>query len=487
LHYAKYLSIFVFTLFLCKAEKTTAQVSRYTGNLIIENAEILEKEKYWLIHEIQFEGNDKTRDFIIQRELSVDKGSLINASDIESQLENDRKNIFNTALFNRVDIVVSQDSIEPSLLNIRVVVEERWYLFPMPIFELADRNFNEWWETHNADFSRTYYGMRFSQKNFRGRNEELRWVAHFGYMKKFELFYIIPYITKNYNEGLRLAVSYSDNNSIAYATENNRLQNYSADKIIRDRFFSAINFSFREGIHQLHDIEVGFNRHRISDAVAELNPEYFGSGETSQKYFRLSYRFRLNHTDISAYPLSGYYLNANAFKYGLGVFNDVDLLGVHGSFHKYVPLSNRLFSSAMLGAGYTSQKDNIPYNLKPGLGYGQNFVRGYEHYVMDAYSWSLIKSTLKFELFSSEYSLGRLMPLRQFRTVPVGLYFKVFGDLGYASGTSIEMNEPFNNMWLRGLGTGFDIVTFYDNVFRIEYSINHTGEAGIYLHFRADI
>jgi hypothetical protein len=53
------------------------------------------------------------------------------------------------------------------LLKIRLIllvdVNERWYTFPVPIFELSDRNFNEWWQNYNHDFRRVNYGLRLYQ------------------------------------------------------------------------------------------------------------------------------------------------------------------------------------------------------------------------------------------------------------------------------------------------------------------------------------
>jgi hypothetical protein len=41
--------------------------------------------------------------------------------------------------------------------------------------------------------------------------------------------------------------------------------------------------------------------------------------------------------------------------------------------------------------------------------------------------------------------------------------------------------------FLRGIGAGIDIVTYYDKVMRLEYSVNGWGESGIFIHFIAGI
>jgi len=52
-------------------------------------------------------------------------------------------------------------------------VSERWYTFPEPQFELADRNFNVWWNEQDHDFDRTEYGVDLLCYNFTGNYDLL--------------------------------------------------------------------------------------------------------------------------------------------------------------------------------------------------------------------------------------------------------------------------------------------------------------------------
>lgn len=58
--------------------------------------------------------------------------------------------------------------------------------------------------------------------------------------------------------------------------------------------------------------------------------------------------------------------------------------------------------------------------------------------------------------------------------------------MGYVTRDS---NTPYNNTlegnFLYGWGVGLDLVTYYDNIFRLEYTINKFGESGFFLHFGA--
>ncbi len=57
-----------------------------------------------------------------------------------------KENLLNRSLFNfvYVDLLAAENSM---IVNVKVRMIERWYVWPLPIFELADRNFNAWWQT----------------------------------------------------------------------------------------------------------------------------------------------------------------------------------------------------------------------------------------------------------------------------------------------------------------------------------------------------
>ena len=76
-----------------------------------------------------------------------------------------------------------------------VSVVERWYIYPVPILEIAQTNFNTWWET--KEFRWLNYGLYLSHNNFRGRNENLKVTIRFGYTKKFSASYSIPNVNQN--------------------------------------------------------------------------------------------------------------------------------------------------------------------------------------------------------------------------------------------------------------------------------------------------
>ncbi|MFZ2904571.1 MAG: POTRA domain-containing protein, partial [Cyclobacteriaceae bacterium] len=106
---------------------------------------------YVAINRIIIIGNKLTRNSIIQRELSFKKGVVVSLGDLQYFIEKDQRKLYNLRIFNTATI--KPIDLGNGLLDLLIEVQERWYTFPVPIFQLSDRNFNEWWENYNHDFS----------------------------------------------------------------------------------------------------------------------------------------------------------------------------------------------------------------------------------------------------------------------------------------------------------------------------------------------
>ena len=80
------------------------------------------------------------------------------------------------------------------------------------------------------------------------------------------------------------------------------------------------------------------------------------------------------------------------------------------------------------------------------------------------------------------------MPLKQFQFMPMDVYVTAFGDAGYVKNLNVlPENTRLVNTLLVGYGLGLNFVTFYDIVFRTEFSLNRQGDSGLYFSFLSDI
>ncbi len=442
-------------------------------------------DSYLIIHGIRIEGNRKTRPALIMRELDITPGDTLPGTLINDALKRNKNKIFNTNLFNSVELVLLPN--EYGNIDLVIQVTERWYVFPIVIFELGDRNFNEWWNERGRDLRRTNYGLRVAHKNMFGRGDQLQATAQFGFTRRFDLGYDFRYLDKAQKNGLALAVSYATNNNVAYRTENNKLRFLNASDLLRERFYASVRFTRRNRFYNQHRVEGRFHYNRISDTIARLNPGYFLDGRTRQQYGYLSYEFVHDRRDQMAYPLRGRYAAAEVERLGLLPGDGVGKTIVRANFALFGQVGKKYFWNFNVRAMATSPARQ-PYNEYRALGFGLEYLRGYENYLIDGQHFALLKTTFKRELFSAEFALPQLVPLRQFQTVPVAVYVCVFSDYGYVYD---PMRNPGNsrlaNTWLFSTGAGVDVVTFYNVVLRLNYAVNRQGDRGVFFNFASDI
>ncbi|NJL15696.1 MAG: BamA/TamA family outer membrane protein [Microscillaceae bacterium] len=432
----------------------------------------------WVILDsIQLIGNRKTRPHIILRELSLQPGDTLWMAKADSLLARNRNNIFNTNLFVTVDLKLVLKGKQRAVLQ--VWMEERWYLFPGPIFELSDRNFNEWWNTYNADLGRTNYGLRLVQENFRGRKEKLDLLFQFGFTQKFSLGYNIPYIDKKQRYGLNLNFSYSQNKSIAYQTDDHRLDFIESSALMRERWEARAGLSRRDGFYWFHYAELGFQQQQVADTVARLNPVFFLNGRNQQRYFRFTYRLSFDNRDFNAYPLQGRSVTLEFQRTGLGIFQDFrqTRLGIYyGGYHR---LARNLFLANEV-KGQVNFQPAQPYSEARALGFGDNVMRGFELYVIDGQGFAINNNTLRYRFFNFRKSF-KFIPVRQFRTIPMSGYLTGYWDMGYVRDKYFNvLSNRFSNRFIFGWGGGIDLVTFYDLIIRFNYSLNNALEGGFF-------
>lgn len=110
------------------------------------------------IQSITITGLKRTKESIVYRELTFAKGDTLIQNDLGPTLERNRNNLLNLGIFNEVIVNISEWNTQKDLVDITVEIKESWYIYAVPIAELADRNFNVWWTTYNHAFNRINIG-----------------------------------------------------------------------------------------------------------------------------------------------------------------------------------------------------------------------------------------------------------------------------------------------------------------------------------------
>ena len=438
-------------------------------------SEVLAAKDTVMVGNISIEGNYRTLTPIILREMAVRVGDLVPRNDLERRLEIDRRKIINTNLFVTVEIQHFTDYEDPSQINVRILVKERLYFLVLPVFELADRNFNEWWYERNHDFRRTTYGMFMSYNNLTGRADRLTLAAVFGFVPRYEIRYSVPYIDKQMKTGISTGISYTTNKTLPYRTWKDKLDYFNSESLNRERLILNSTLTRRNKFYDFHSLDFRWVSMQLSDTLATLSPNYLLQGRRTQNFFQLTYSYNYDRRDNVQYPLRGYRYGGQISKQGLFDFDDLDQGYLYGWYNRYIPLNERWYFNTGLTARL-SMPTRQPYAQILGLGFKRDLVRGYELYVIDGQHYFLSTNELKYKLFGFQKTFPWI-PVRQLNTIPLTAYLNSFADLGYVRNYYPEQsNTRLGNKLLAGAGVGLDFVTFYNLIIRFNYTINGLGQ-----------
>jgi len=431
-----------------------------------------------VIRDVVIEGNKVTRRNILLRELVFVPGDTINKMDLIPGLERSRENLLNLSLFNFVTF--DANHYPGNTIDILLEVQERWYIWPTPIFEHGERNLSTF--LREPRWSRLNYGMWLKWNNFRGRNEMLNAKIRLGYKEQYVLQYEKPNLGADENHALSVSYSLSRQHRVNFTTQENQPvyfrddDNYSLSTA--DAF---VAYTYRPQLYSRHRIRAHFVDDWISDTVARLNPDFFGNGYTRYQHFKIDYVFQYDIRDSRIYPLEGHAFKFKTQRFGLGIIDEYPYGNweFESTFFYHKKLANRFYFADVAKGRVTTNKE-VPLILKKGLGYAENLT-GYDAFVIDGTDYFINKVIFKYQLVKpSKFSIP-FINIKQFSRVHYAIYLNLLGDVAY-------VNDPFprdpsNNMvnsWQYSAGLGIDFVTYYDKVIGVEYAVNRYGMTGFF-------
>lgn len=457
-------SIFVFFLFFLSSYSYSQS---FDSTFKIESIEII--------------GNKKTKDGIILRELTFKVGDTI--VNWNYHAEQSRKQLINLFLFNEIQL-------SHNIGQVTIHVTERWYLWPIPILDYADRNFNQWWLT--KDPKRLIYGVDLSWYNLRGRNETMVLNLVMGYTKSAGLTYRIPFFNKKKTWGVQLKLTANANREVWYATKSDKVVffNDNDQQLIR-REMGELVLTHRKKFFSYHNFYGGFRRIRVNDTVVsnEVNRGYLLYGLNQQKELYAGYQFVYDKRDFKGFPLSGHLLKVNGEMANFLVpVEDLQTLMFKVAYSRYFPVKGRFFGSLHGTARWYS--NNFPqYTNVQALGYGKDYIRGYELFVIDGSRFALGKAELKYRFLSKKFKF--LDHTKNYEIAPLSLFLSGYFDAGYVVNFD-QQNGNLNgnrlpNSLQNGGGVGFNMVLFYDYCMRLEYSFDRYLNNRMYVSFVASM
>jgi outer membrane protein assembly factor BamA len=439
------------------------------------------------IRKIILTGNKITKPRIILSEMTFRAGDTLTVPALQAAMTASRQNVFNTKLFNFVTV---DTTLVPGTrqADVHVAVVERWYIWPVPILEISDRNFTVWWQT--KDLSRLTYGMDLTFNNVRGRNETLRMLLHFGYNQLYGFTYKVPNLNRKQTIGFAFGSGLELNHELSVSTIDNKpVYVKDTSGYMKKIAYGYTELQLRPSFYSFHYFRLSYNYYFFSGEIHEI-PGFSLVNSARQQFVTFSYLFRNDHRDASFYPLTGHIIEAEfnhtmPYAYAHNTF-------IKANLRKYWQIWKRwYFASGVTGKATLAKTQ--PYFLQRGLGYGRDVVRGYEYYVIDGQQFLLLKSDLKFALVPQKVFRIPFIRTTKFNTIPLALYLNAFADLGYVyNGRHSDpgyqkQGNTLENSLLAGVGLGIDLTTYYDVVIRVEGALNRLGQTGIFLNFIAPI
>jgi outer membrane protein assembly factor BamA len=440
----------------------------------------------YTIGTINIIGNQKTHNLIISRELTFKEGDCMNKISLENAIEQSKTNLLKLPLFNYVSIEIVP--ISQYLININIVVEERWFIWPQVAIINNERNFNSWFQ--DKDFSKLDYRLAVKQYNVLGLNHIIRVGVSVGYTREISLGYQNIAIDKKQKHLIGLYSRYSQYYSVFYRTFKNRQESFTntQSNVLEEKYF-RLNYDFRPQLNFHHRISLSLQYLEVSDSLRKTNPEYLAGTNNQNSFLELIYQFTIDKRDSRSYPLSGFWFDVAAVKTGLKLQKEstVNYFNIRALIKQYYHIAGRFFGANSFTVK-KSFENSRPYYYKEGLGY-DDFLRGFEYYVIDGEDYYLSKNVLKFELLPKTISYLNFIPLKKFKKIHYALYTNIYFDIGYAHEKNPEeiLQNTLSDQILFSGGLGVDLATYYDKVLRIEFSMNSLKESGVFIHIIAPI
>ena len=398
------------------------------------------------IRRIEINGNRRTRDYIITREMKSKEGHPLDPH----LLEEDRKRIQNLRLFNRVSVSVETER-EDAVIHVQVT--EEWFIFPFPILFVSDR-----------DWSKLSYGAGLTHNNFRGRAEALAFAFWLGYNPSVHLDYSNPWLGRN-----RLSLYTGINLFIDRIRSKHFLDEQVTEKHLGAQWMLGKRF----GYHTYLSITLGYKEITLDPIPTDQS---FIDGNDSVPYAGLSYLW--DKRDLKEYPHSGWIVSVWARKMGFPSMK-TDYLRWGWDVRAYIPL---FLSSTLAFRSYADLSAmEIPVYDRVYLGYSER-IRG--HF---------------FERFQGEHvalwSLAfriPVVPVRYFRVsedpylsnLKFGVSIGFFTD----SGLTWFQDEPLRlNRCVSGYGFGIHLHLPYIDILRLELAWNESGRTQFLIDLFVDI
>ena len=340
------------------------------------------------VNQIIITGNEVTKDEIILREMSLKPGKKFSLR----KYSDDILNIYNLALFTKVEILPVNTGSREMLLN--VDVQERWYIIPLPIGGIED---GEW--------KKTWVGLNLIWDNFRGRNERVNLMFRLFYNPAVSFGYFFPWVGKKLHLFGYIGGSWS------------RTRNQSLNAVGRESGTGTITYEDEnfENIYYRGDLTIGKTFKRAFSVFASIQYNYLKvtvnapgrtlSPDGIDQYAAIGPGISFDSRDIIEYATKGDYFRITYLRFGLfdkeinfGRFaiENQSFIPIPIKKNYYLTAASRLYTSIAMGSV-------IPYYNHEYLGYSEDYVRGWKGRAYEGENIFTVYNELRIPILKPRY------------------------------------------------------------------------------------
>jgi hypothetical protein len=152
------------------------------------------------------------------------------------------------------------------------------------------------------------------------------------------------------------------------------------------------------------------------------------------------------------------------------------------SAYKYFDMGYRWYSGFGAKGKYAPDK-KFPYFEDEALGYS-DYLRSFEYYVIDGQKYITGRAFVKYAIVPLKVTEIESWSWQKFNKIHYSIFADAFIDAGYVHQAFPDPTNKLANRALVSAGVGIDLITYYDQVFRFEYTHGWQGRSGFYIHIQ---
>lgn len=391
----------------------------------------------YLLDKVFIEGNKTTKDYVILCELPFKPGDSVTFREINYA----RERVYDTGLFTKV--LIQPEPVSQHSINLLIYVEERWYIWPYPVIGFRD-----------SDLKRFYAGAGLVHLNLQGKEETLAGMFALGYDPFAAVWFRDPWFGPGRDYILSLGASYSNG-------RNGGIQPGYANGQLNDSFRNIqIDIGRRFGIYST--VTLGTSYDYVAANSDTTNLVLSPTGTDVFASLKLAYVY--DSRNLRSYATRGALLYVALQKYGLGE-SLVNFGRLSFDARDYVSMAGLFTLAGRFHADFAEGPQIPPYN-RVFIGYSER-IRGMFNTVTEGESIVGANLELRIPIIKQIYIEFPGLPLKQFVSNRIALYWTFFADAGETTDKRLHFNL---NDALYGYGGGLALVLPYDAVIQADYA-----------------